>query len=119
MHMMLEPLLLFETVLIENRPVHELIDPSFSYRSTHLDKAYGELASQAKSRNAKPGNAVRKLTFNRVPLRDRRTGGVITNAAVMTMTSGPERTQPITRGAWVANVIFNDPPDPPQAVRRR
>jgi hypothetical protein len=33
----------------------------------------------------------------------------------MTMTAGPERTQPITRGAWVATVIFNNPPDPPPA----
>jgi hypothetical protein len=31
------------------------------------------------------------------------------------MTSGPERTQPITRGAWLAGVIFNNPPEPPPA----
>ena len=55
------------------------------------------------------------LRFDRVPGTDRRTGGVITNAAVMTMTSGPERTQPITRGAWLAGVIFNNPPEPPPA----
>ena len=46
---------------------------------------------------------------------DRRQGGVITTAAVMTMTSGTERTKPITRGAWLATVIFNNPPDPPPA----
>jgi len=33
----------------------------------------------------------------------------------MTMTSGPERTQPITRGAWLAGVIFNNPSEPPPA----
>jgi hypothetical protein len=33
----------------------------------------------------------------------------------MTMTSTPTRTQPITRGAWVNAVIFNDPPEPPPA----
>ena len=33
----------------------------------------------------------------------------------MTMTSGTERTQPITRGAWLATVIFNNPPQPPPA----
>ena len=53
--------------------------------------------------------------FQRVPLNDPRRGGVITNAAVMTMTSTPTRTQPITRGAWVNSVIFNDPPEPPPA----
>ena len=46
---------------------------------------------------------------------DRRSGGVITNAAVMTMTSSPLRTKPISRGAWIASVIFNDPPEPPPA----
>ena len=44
-----------------------------------------------------------------------RSGGVITNAAVMTMLSTPERSQPISRGAWLASVVFNDPPKPPPA----
>ncbi|MDG1873234.1 MAG: DUF1592 domain-containing protein [Mariniblastus sp.] len=113
MHMMLEPLLLFETVLIENQPITQLIDPDFTYRSKRLDDAYGDLSARAnKNQN---GGAVGVLSFHRVPVADRRTGGVITNAAVMTMTSGPERSKPITRGAWVAGVIFNDPPEPPPA----
>ena len=33
MHMMLEPLLVFETVLIENQPITQLIDSDFTYRS--------------------------------------------------------------------------------------
>ena len=33
----------------------------------------------------------------------------------MTMTATPTRTQPITRGAWINAVIFNDPPEPPPA----
>ena len=111
MHMMIEPLLLFETVLIENLPVTEFIDSSFTYRSGHLEEAYGELGNPATKRRGQVG----VLDFHRVPVEDRRTGGVITNAAVMTMTSGPERTQPITRGAWLAGVIFNNPPEPPPA----
>lgn len=107
MHMMLEPLLLFETVLVEDRPVVDLIDPDFTYRSNLLKRAYGEKA---------PGkNEVTALNFYRQPITDRREGGVITNAAILTMTSGPNRTQPITRGAWLAGVIFNNPPEPPPA----
>ncbi|MGB2500994.1 MAG: DUF1592 domain-containing protein [Mariniblastus sp.] len=114
MHMLLEPLLLFETVLIENLPITQLIDSDFTYRSQRLQNSYTEFGdSPLKSK--RPGGAVGVLTFNRVPVTDRRTGGVITNAAVMTMTSGPDRTQPITRGAWVAGVIFNNPPEPPPA----
>ena len=114
MHMMLEPLLLFETVLIEDLPITQLIDSDFTYRSQVLEKAYGALASITLDPN-QPDGGPTVLTFNRVPVTDRRNGGVITNAAVMTMTSGPDRTQPITRGAWLAGVIFNNPPEPPPA----
>ena len=113
MHMMLEPLLLFETVLIENLPVTQLIDSDFTYRSEQLESAYKELRSAGKPKGS--GGQVVVLKFDRVPVTDRRNGGVITNAAVMTMTSGPDRTQPITRGAWIAGVIFNNPPEPPPA----
>ena len=114
MHMMLEPLLLFETVLIEDLPITQLIDPDFTYRSPKLEFAYGPTGSWPEGKPM-PGGGVGVLNFKRAPITDRRVGGIITNAAVMTMTSGPDRTQPITRGAWVAGVIFNDPPDPPPA----
>ncbi|MGI9244542.1 MAG: DUF1592 domain-containing protein [Verrucomicrobiales bacterium] len=115
MHMMLEPLLVFETVLLENQPITQLIDSDFTYRSKLLEEAYGDLATGGDAGAKGGGGSVERLRFERVPVNDRRNGGVITNAAVMTMTSGPERTQPITRGAWIAGVIFNDPPDPPPA----
>ena len=114
MHMMMEPLLLFETVLIEDQAITQFIDSDFTYRSSLLQEAYGELSTEeVPSKRGNGGVAV--LSFKRVPVKDRRNGGLITNAAVMTMTSGPERTKPITRGAWVAGVIFNNPPEPPPA----
>ncbi len=58
-------------------------------------------------------NKMRLQTFERVALSDPRYGGVITNAAMMSMTSGPKRTHPIARGAWIIEVIFNNPPPPP------
>lgn len=58
-------------------------------------------------------NKLHSRTFQRVPASDPRFGGVITNAAMLTMTSGPKRTHPIARGAWLIEVIFNDPPAPP------
>jgi len=106
--MVIEPLLLFETILIEDRSILELIDSDFSYRSEHLKSAYLKGAHKGRI-------TVTSLPFERVELVDRRHGGVITTAAVMTMLSGPERTKPITRGAWLATVIFNDPPEPPPA----
>jgi len=57
--------------------------------------------------------AIGAKSFTRVALDDPRYGGVITNAAILSMTSAPHRTKPITRGSWVIEVIFNDPPPPP------
>jgi len=56
---------------------------------------------------------LRDETFRRVAAKDPRYGGVITSAAMLSMTSGPRRTLPIARGAWIIEVIFNDPPPPP------
>ncbi|MCH8043295.1 MAG: DUF1588 domain-containing protein [Planctomycetes bacterium] len=56
---------------------------------------------------------LRSQTFERVTVADPRYGGVITNAAMLSMTSGPKRTHPIARGVWIIEVIFNDPPPPP------
>ena len=109
MHMMLEPLLLFEAVLIENMSLTQLIDSDFTYQSPLLRRAYGG------SEGGKGGGGVTVLNFTRQPVTDRRQGGVITSPATLTMTSGTERTKPITRGAWVSSVIFNLPPEPPPA----
>ncbi len=108
MHMMLEPLLNFETVFVENRPISELVDSDFTYRSHLLTEWYqGRAATYPINVN------LRHIDFTRTPLTDRRYGGVITTGAVMVMTSGPFRSLPITRGSWVSSVIFNDPPEPP------
>ncbi|MEC9094348.1 MAG: DUF1592 domain-containing protein [Planctomycetota bacterium] len=108
MHMMLEPLLNFETVFVENRPILELIDSNFTYRSHLLSEWYqGRAATYPINVN------LRHIEFTRTPLDDRRYGGVLTTSAVMVMTSNPFRSLPITRGSWVSSVIFNDPPPPP------
>ncbi|MGI9444204.1 MAG: DUF1592 domain-containing protein [Rubripirellula sp.] len=109
MHMMLEPLLLFEAVLIENMSLTQLIDSDFTYRSPLLQRVYGGAEGN------KNAGGVTALKFTRRAVTDRRQGGVITSPAVLTMTSGTERTKPITRGAWVSAVIFNLPPEPPPA----
>ena len=107
MHMLSEPLLLFETVYVENLSVMDLLVPDFTWESNMLRANYAG--------HSKGDHQVNVQSFKRVPLEDARRGGVITNAAVLTMTSTPVRTQPITRGAWINAVIFNDPPEPPPA----
>jgi hypothetical protein len=58
-------------------------------------------------------NKLRARTFHRIRITDPRYGGIITSAAMLSMTAGPKRTHPIARGAWIIEVIFNDPPPPP------
>ena len=56
---------------------------------------------------------LRANTFTRVPVDNPRYGGIITSAAMLAMNNGTKRTHPIARGAWIIEVIFNDPPPPP------
>ncbi len=52
--------------------------------------------------------------FRRVDLpADSPRGGVITLAAVLTVTSNPNRTSPVKRGKWILENILGTPPPPP------
>lgn len=112
---MLEPLLLFESILVEDRSIMLLVDSDYSYRSDELQSWY-----QADIPFNNKGNVNRfntfQQSFRKRKLKSRREGGVITTAATLTMTSAPLRSSPIVRGAWVATVIFNAPPEPPPDV---
>ncbi|MFP6612020.1 MAG: DUF1592 domain-containing protein [Pirellulales bacterium] len=109
---MIEPLLLFESIVVEDRSIMSLIDCDYAYRSDELQSWYDD---PVPFRNRGNGNRfnTNQQDFKRREVKTRRQGGVITTAAVLTMTSSPLRTSPIIRGSWVATVIFNRPPDPP------
>ena len=64
-------------------------------------------------------NKLRSNEFVRVNTKNPRYGGIITSAAMLSMNNGTLRTHPIARGAWVIEVIFNDPPPPPPPRRSR
>ncbi|MEC9091559.1 MAG: DUF1592 domain-containing protein [Planctomycetota bacterium] len=109
---MLEPLLLFESVMVEDRPIMELIDSQYSFRSNELQSWYVD-EKPFTNRGIVNRFNTNQQDFTRRKLGTRREGGVITTAAVMTMTSSPLRTSPILRGSWFATVILNQPPPPP------
>ena len=112
LQMMVEPLLLFESIVVEDRSVMLLVDSNYSYRSDELESWYEDEVPLAGKGNVNRFDTFHQ-EFKRRELSTRRQGGVITTAATMTMTSSPLRTRPITRGAWVATVILNRPPPPP------
>jgi hypothetical protein len=112
---MAEPLLLFESIMVEDRSIMLLVDSNYSYRSDEMQSWYKDKVPFRNKANRNRFNTGSQR-FNRRSLDTRREGGVITSAAALTMTSEPLRTSPIRRGAWVATVILNKPPPPPPDV---
>ncbi|MEM7475832.1 MAG: DUF1588 domain-containing protein [Planctomycetota bacterium] len=109
---MLEPLLLFESIMVEDRSIMLLLDSDYAFRSDELQSWYQDAEPFSGRQNRNRFNT-NQQPFSRRKVEDRREGGVLTTAAVLTMTSQPLRTSPIVRGAWVATVLFNQPPPPP------
>ena len=53
--------------------------------------------------------------WQKVHLNDSNRGGLLTQAAVLTVSSSPRRTSPVLRGKWVLDVLLGEPPSPPPA----
>lgn len=90
----------FMAVVRENRPSTDFLDGKFSYVNGPLAKLYGL-----------PG--VTGDAFQRVELKGDQRGGVLSQAAILAVTSNPTRTSPVKRGKWVLENILGTPPPPP------
>ncbi len=95
-----EPVALVNTVFRENASLITLIDADYTYLNEDLARHYGI-------------EGVQGPEMRRVALKDRRRGGVITTAGVLTVTSYALRTSPVVRGKWVLEAILGTPPAPP------
>jgi mono/diheme cytochrome c family protein len=101
----------FETIVREDRSVLELIDADFTFVNGPLAKHYGLMGIE--------GDQFRRVSLPVTggPKGVQGRGGVITQAAVLTVTSNPTRTSPVKRGKWVLqNILGTPPPDPPPNV---
>jgi hypothetical protein len=99
-----EAMMFFEYIMQEDRSILEFIDTDYTFVNERLAKHYGL-----------PG--VSGLNMRRVDLKDSSRGGVLTMAAVLTVTSQPGRTSPVKRGKWILEQIVGEPPPhPPAAV---
>lgn len=92
--------LYFAHLLRENRPILELLDSDYTFANERLARHYGI-------------EGVAGGEFRRVALTDRRRGGVLTQASVLTLTSNPNRTSAVKRGQWILQQILGTPPPPP------
>lgn len=93
--------LYFADVLREGRDVRALVSSDYTFLNQRLAEHYGV-------------DGVRGDSFRRVELpAGSPRGGVLTMAAVLTVTSNPTRTSPVKRGQYVLDQILGTPPSPP------
>ena len=96
--------LLFESILREDRGIVDLIDADYTFVDERLARHYGM-----------PN--VRGSRFRRVALRDDARRGLLGHGSLLTVTSAPNRTSPVMRGAWIMENILGTPaPNPPPDV---
>jgi hypothetical protein len=120
---LVEALLLFEIVLIEDRSILEFISADYTWLNPRLAKLYGISLNSAVDTLDSGGAGNRELKLDgpnanniwrRVPLGDATRGGYLTMSGPLTVTSLPFRTSPVKRGAWLLEAIFNRPPTEPK-----
>jgi hypothetical protein len=92
--------LFFENICRENRSVLEFIDADYTFVNAKLARFYGI-------------DGVEGDSFRRVNVDGVQRGGLLTQAAILTLTSNPTRTSPVKRGKWVLENILGSPPPPP------
>jgi len=96
--------LLFETIVREDRPLTELLSADFTFLNERLARHYGV-----------PG--IYGDQFRRVPVTDERRKGILGHASILTLSSYPNRTSPVSRGNYVlTNILGTPPPEPPPDV---
>jgi Protein of unknown function (DUF1592)/Protein of unknown function (DUF1588)/Protein of unknown function (DUF1587)/Protein of unknown function (DUF1585)/Protein of unknown function (DUF1595) len=95
-----ETSMFFQYVLTENRPISDFLDARYSFLNEHLARFYGI-------------NSVRGPDFRKVELTTDERGGVLTQGAVLAVSSYPNRTSPTIRGKYVLNNLLGAPPQPP------
>jgi hypothetical protein len=103
-----EALLHFETIMIEDHSILQLIDADFAWLNGPLADFYGMDPGAAQVQNS-------SLFWKRYSLTDRRRGGVLTMAAPLVVTSNSTRTSPVKRGKWILETLLGAPPPPPLA----
>ena len=91
--------LFFEHVMRQDCSLFDFLTGDYTFVNGRLAKFYGL-----------PG--VTGDEFERVSLAGTPRRGVLTQAAVLTLTSNPTRTSPVKRGKWVLDNLLGTPPPP-------
>jgi len=89
----------FENIVREDRPVLDFLNANYTFVNERLAKHYGM-------------KDVKGEEFQRVSLKGTGRAGVLTQGAILTLTSNPTRTSPVKRGKYVLENILGTPPPP-------
>jgi hypothetical protein len=98
--MLAESELFFRAILEDNRSILDFLDADFTFLNERLARHYGI-------------DGVEGDEFRRVALTGDQRGGILTQAATLTITSNPTRTSPVKRGKWILEQVLGTPPPPP------
>jgi hypothetical protein len=92
--------LLLQSVIVEDRPITELLTADYTFVNERLAEHYGI-----------PN--VRGSHFRKVSVAGTGRHGLLGQGSILTITSAPNRTSPVIRGAWVMDHLLGTPPPPP------
>src|SRR5688572_20855001 len=99
-----ETMMFVEAIIKEDRSLIDFIDAPFTFVNGPLARHYGIKGVDGEE-------------FQRVTLDGEQRSGILTQGAILTVSSYPTRTSPPVRGKWVMeNLLGTPPPPPPDAV---
>jgi hypothetical protein len=99
-----ETLLFIDEVIRKDRSILDFIDGRFTYLNGPLARFYGIAGVDGEA-------------FTRVELDGEQRSGIVTQAAVLSVSSYATRTSPVIRGKWVLeNLLGAAPPPPPDNI---
>jgi hypothetical protein len=95
----------FREVLQGGHTLREFLHSDWSMANSRIAQFYGL-----------PDAAVQGDSFQRISLpADSKRGGLLTQAAILSLTSDGTRHRPVHRGVWLSEAIFGKTPPPPPA----
>ena len=95
-----ETTLFARSVMRENRSVLDFLDGRFTFVNGPLSHFYGIRGVEGEA-------------FQRVELNGEQRSGIVTQGAILTLSSYATRTSPVIRGKWVLENLLGTPPPPP------
>jgi hypothetical protein len=101
--MRLEPEMLFESIVRDNRSLADMLDCNYTFLNARLAKIYGIPGIS--------GNEMRRVDLPS----DSPRGGLLTMGSLLVVTSNPTRTSPVKRGLFILENILGMPVPPPPA----